>query len=206
MKLSDWITDEAQLRQILAPPRKTVADKYIDYLDDTARRFIANAPYLLLASHRGGGITDVSPRGDQAGFVQILDNQTLAIPERRGNNRADTLINVLTQPDVGLIFLIPGITTTLRIAGRAAIARDEWLLQTMAVKGRVPQLAIIIQVKQVMAHCGKSAVRAGLWQPQQWHHKNVPGMAEMVVAHSGSQENVEQLQQYLDESLTQRLY
>ena len=132
-------------------------------LDEHCRAFIERAPFVLIASTDGTGRIDVSPKGDPAGFVRVLDDRTLAIPDRPGNKRADTLVNVLQYPHVGLIFLIPGTKTTLRVRGRARIVRDEPLLESMAVGGKSPQLALVVDVSEALFHCSKCIIRSKLW-------------------------------------------
>lgn len=200
------ITSLDDLRQIIPMPRDTVKNKSIDYLDATAQRFIKNSPFVLIASHANNGHLDISPKGDPAGFVKILDEQTLAIPERRGNNRIDTFKNILNDPHVSLLFFIPKIDMTLRLSGTATIVRDDWLRDSMMIKGIKPKLVTVVKVSQVMSHCGKSLVRSGLWKSEQWQHDDVPSMAEMIVAHAGTEDDISTLQKQLDESLIERLY
>jgi PPOX class probable FMN-dependent enzyme len=118
---------------------------------------------MLIASADSNGNTDVSPKGDPIGFVKILDDKTLAIPDRLGNKRADTIENILTNPNVGLIFLIPGKTETLRVSGKAQVVRDKALLNSMAVKGKSPDFAIIVTVEEAFFHCSKCMIRSKLW-------------------------------------------
>ncbi|WP_439572111.1 pyridoxamine 5'-phosphate oxidase family protein [Phreatobacter sp.] len=159
------ITGTDTLRQIYDQPAETTQKKILTRLDDHCRRFIALSPYLTIASTSTSG-TDCSPRGDEPGFVKVVDDQTLLLPDRRGNNLLDTLQNVLERPQVGLLFLVPGLNETLRINGRARIVTDPEVLQSMAIKGRiVPGSAMQIAVEQVYFHCGRSILRADLWNP-----------------------------------------
>lgn len=198
------ITSLDALRQIIPMPRDIVKNKSINYLDDTAQRFIKNSPFVLLSTGSNNGL-DISPKGDPVGFVKILDKNTLAIPERRGNNRIDSCKNILRNPDVALLFVIPHINMTLRVSGTAFLARDHWLRDSMKIQGVKPKFVTIVQVTHVMGHCGKSLIRSGLWKSEQTHD-DVPSMAEMVIAHSGSSESESNLQQHLDDSLVNRLY
>lgn len=157
------IGDAGALRQVYDQPAEMTQKKILDRLDAHCRRFIALSPFLTIASTGAGG-TDCSPRGDEPGFVQVLDDRTLLLPDRRGNNILDTLQNVMARPDVGLLFFVPGLNETLRVNGRARIVTDPALLQSMAIKGRiVPGSALEIAVEQVYFHCGRALLRADLW-------------------------------------------
>jgi len=163
MEFADTITTFEGLREVLPQPHPLVADKEVTHLDEHCRSFIERSPFVLIASTDGSGRIDVSPKGDPAGFVRVLDDHTLAIPDRPGNKRADTFVNVLQHPHVGLIFLIPGTKTTLRVRGRARIVRDESLLESMAISERVPQLALVVDVAEALFHCSKCIIRSKLW-------------------------------------------
>lgn len=159
------ITATDELRQAYAEPAEMVRKKILARLDGHARRFIALSPFLTIASSNGNG-TDCSPRGDEPGFVHVVDDTTLLLPDRRGNNLLDTLQNVLAKPEVGLLFFVPGVNETLRVNGRARIVTDPAVLQSMAIKGKiVPSSALEVTVEQVYFHCGRSLLRADLWNP-----------------------------------------
>ncbi|MGL4288921.1 MAG: pyridoxamine 5'-phosphate oxidase family protein, partial [Phreatobacter sp.] len=159
------ITATEELRQAYAEPAEMVRKKILNRLDAHARRFIALSPFLTIASSNAGG-TDCSPRGDEPGFVHVVDDTTLLLPDRRGNNLLDTLQNVLAKPEVGLLFFVPGVNETLRVNGRARIVTDPAMLQSMAIKGKiVPSSALEVAVEQVYFHCGRSLLRADLWNP-----------------------------------------
>jgi hypothetical protein len=162
------VTSEADLRAVGGTPSELACRKQIEGLDAHARAFIAHAPFLLLATAGVAGRCDVSPRGDAPGFVLVLDDRHLAVPERPGNKRFDSLRNILENPHVGLIFLVPGREETLRVNGRACVARDEGLLERLAVQGKRPHFAIGVQVQEVFLHCAKAFRRSGLWQPAAW--------------------------------------
>lgn len=201
----DKITSLEELRKIVPPPIEIVKNKSITYLDDSAQRFIKRSPFVVLSTGSDDGL-DTSPKGDPAGFVKILDQHTLAIPERRGNNLIDSSQNILKNSNVSLLFLIPHTNMTLRVSGKAFLAKDDWLCESMTVNGIKPQFATIIQVNHVMGHCGKSIARSKLWKTESLQYNDVPSMAEMVIAHSGADEDITELQQHLDESLISRLY
>ena len=157
----------------------------IDRLDDYCRAIIAKSPFIMIASANPDGQPDISPKGDPLGFVRVLDEKHLAIPERPGNRRLDTFINLLDNPNVAIIFMIPGKGETLRVKGEARIVRDEALRETMAVKGRIPEFAVVVHVEQAMMHCPKSIVRSKLWEPDAWpDHSDTPSIAETSVAHA----------------------
>lgn len=182
MKFRNVITTRAELRSILNEPSELVIRKVLDHLDGHCARFIARAPFLLMASADEHGNMDVSPKGDPAGFVKVLDANTLVVPERPGNNRADTMENVLQNPRVGLIFLIPGKRETLRVGGSARIVRDEALLRSLAVNDRMPKLAIAVDVEEAFFHCSKSMIRSKLWEPTHWPElAGLPRLAETMV-------------------------
>jgi PPOX class probable FMN-dependent enzyme len=160
------ITDTTALRQAYDQPAEITQKKILDRLDAHARRFIALSPFLTIASTNASG-TDCSPRGDEPGFVKVMDDTTLLVPDRRGNNILDTLQNVLERPQVGLLFFVPGLNETLRVNGKARIVTEPDVLQSMAIKGRiVPASAMQIAVEQVYFHCGRSLLRADLWNPE----------------------------------------
>ena len=159
------IRDEAELRSLLGLPSDLVRAKVRDRLDHLTRQFVERSPFVLLATSAPDGSCDVSPRGDPPGFVRILDERTLLLPERPGNRLADSLRNVLANGHVGLLFVIPGVGDTLRINGRATLVDDEELLAASAVEGKPPRLGILVEVEQVYTHCSKAFLRAALWDP-----------------------------------------
>jgi PPOX class probable FMN-dependent enzyme len=159
------IRDEAELRALLGQPSEFVRAKVADRLDELTRQFVDRSPFVLLATSAPDGSCDVSPRGDPAGFVRILDEQTILLPERPGNRLADSLRNVVGNPHVGLLFVIPGVGDTLRVNGRATIVTGEELLASCAVEGKVPKLGLLVDVEEVFTHCSKAFLRAELWDP-----------------------------------------
>jgi PPOX class probable FMN-dependent enzyme len=150
---------------------------------------------------------EVSPKGDPAGFVKVLDDRTLAIPDRLGNRRLDTFRNILRNENVGLIFVIPGITYTLRVSGKAIIVRDLELRQSMAMRGKLPDHALVVAVEHVLSHCPKCMVRSGLWQPEAWPEtSDLPTFAETLIAHAKLAETVEEVQASIETGNRERLY
>ncbi len=155
------ITDRAGLHRIYPEPKGLAVGKQLSALDEHCRAFIARAPFLILGTEG-----DVSPKGDGPGFVRVMDEETLLIPDRWGNNRLDSLCNILVDPRVGLLFMIPGIGETLRVQGTARITTDPELLEPMALKGRVPASGIMVHVEEAFFHCAKSMRRSKLWNPE----------------------------------------
>ena len=166
---SNLITSEAELRAIAGGhPSERAQLKDRGALDPQSRRFIALSPFLLIATSGANGECDVSPKGDAPGFVRALDDARLVIPERNGNKRFDSLKNLLMNPQIGVLFLVPGCDYTLRVNGRAWITRDPSLLDSMAAQGVTPKLAIGVEVREAYFHCVKSFRRSKLWTTESW--------------------------------------
>jgi PPOX class probable FMN-dependent enzyme len=207
MEFSDVIATEERLREVIGPPIERSVKKEITRLDRHCRALIGKSPFVLIASGDGKGRKDVSPKGDVPGFVQVLDDETLAIPERPGNRRADTFTNVLQTAGVGLLFLIPGKLETLRVNGRARIVRDLALRQSMSVNGKLPELALVVTVEQAFIHCGKCMLRSRLWQPDGWPQiEGLPTQAQCLVDHGRLKEPLEEVQSWIENSRATRLY
>ena len=164
----DAITTMEQLREIIPPPTGPAVSKEIAFVDEHARAFIARSPFALIATSGAGGRCDVSPKGGVPGFVQVLDEHTLVIPDRPGNHRADSLQNIIENPHIGLLMIIPGVEWTLRANGRATIVRDEDLLDRCAVEGKRPTLAIAVEVEELFLHCPKCFLRSEIWDTSTW--------------------------------------
>ena len=161
------ITDEAALRAVIGgDPQPVVVSKIADHLNDLTRQFIERSPFVCVATSAPGGSCDVSPRGDPAGFVRILDDRTLLLPERPGNRIADSLRNILVNPHVGLLFVIPGIGDSFRVNGRATLTDDADLLADSAVDGKVPKLGIVVEIDEAYTQCSKAFIRSDLWNPE----------------------------------------
>jgi uncharacterized protein len=159
---------EHDLRSLLGEPTAMVQSKISDRLNDLTRQFIERSPFLCLATSAADGSCDVSPKGDPAGFVKILDERTLLLPDRPGNRLADSLRNVLENPHIALLFVVPGVTDTFRVNGRAEIVTDPELLELCAVEGKVPKLAMRIEIEQAYTHCSKAFLRSNLWDPERF--------------------------------------
>lgn len=171
-----------ELRAIYGEPHERSVAKEIPYLSEQYQAFVKASPFIILASSGKEGI-DCSPKGDAPGFVRILDEKTLAIPDRLGNNRVDNLLNIIADPRVSLLFVVPGIGETLRVNGRAQISNDADLLQSFAVSGRPPRTVLIVSVEAVYFHCSRAFVRAKLWDPAQHLPRGaLPSAGDMLSA------------------------
>jgi uncharacterized protein len=176
------ITDEATLRELIGgEPTATVASKVVSRVGELTRRFVEASPFVCLATAHPEGGLDVSPRGDPAGFVQILDEQTLFLPERPGNRIADTLTNLLHDDRIALLFLIPGIGETFRVNGRAVITDEPELLEPCAVDGKIPKLGILVSIEQAYTQCPKALIRSDLWNSAHHIDRNtLPSSGEIM--------------------------
>ncbi|MFJ2806813.1 MSMEG_1061 family FMN-dependent PPOX-type flavoprotein [Kitasatospora sp. NPDC087271] len=178
------LTDPAQLREIYEQPGDHARRKQVDHLHEVARRLIACSSLVFVASSDAAGRCDVSPRGGPAGVVSVLDEHTLAIPDATGNKRLDTLHNILENGRVGLLFVVPGRDTTLRVNGRACVSTDPELLRQLTAVGKPPRSAIVVAVEEVYAHCPKSFLRGSAWKPENWLAKDAqPTSAEITLSH-----------------------
>jgi len=176
------IADEAALRHLFGHAEGLAVRKVMTRIDRHARDFIARAPFLCIATANAAGRADVSPRGDQPGFVQVLDDHHLAIPDRPGNNRLDTMVNILENPNIALIFLIPGFEDTLRVNGKAEITADPAILERARVDGKIPKVAIRLRVEEQFLHCAKAFRRSRLWQPDAIVDRKVmPTLARIIL-------------------------
>jgi PPOX class probable FMN-dependent enzyme len=201
------IESESELREVVGKPGNAVTAKTIDHLDEHCRTFIQSSPFMLVASSDSSGNVDVSPKGDPRGFVQVLDEKTLAIPDRPGNRRADTFSNVVQHPSVGLIFLVPGMQETLRVSGQAQLVVDQELLDSMQERGRAPALAMVVHVEEVFFHCAKCIIRSSLWNSESWGSTSgLPTLAETMVDHGGLEMSVEELGAAIEKDARDRLY
>jgi PPOX class probable FMN-dependent enzyme len=164
LKFHDVITTEQELRATVGKTSVWFQSKILTKLDVHCRRFIARSPFVVVGSACAEGRIDTSPKGDEPGFVRVLDDVTLALPDRAGNRRFDTFQNLLQNPNIALIFFIPGRRDTLRIGGKALIVRDLALRQSMAAKGRVPHLVTVVSLERAYFHCGSCIARSKLWE------------------------------------------
>jgi PPOX class probable FMN-dependent enzyme len=200
------ITSETELRELLGPPMARAMNKDRARLHARDRDWLAASPFCLIATASADGSCDVSPKGDPPGFTLVLDDATIAIPERRGNRRADGFRNVLTNPHVGLIYLVPGHGSTLRINGRAHLVRSAAFFDRMIVKGHRPELALVVEIEQIFFHCSKAFLRSALWQPQSWRPEALPSHAVLVKATQPVEESIEELERYYGPDYAKLLY
>lgn len=201
------LSDATALRQRMGEPVAHVAIKEMPCLDKHCRHFISLSPFLCLGTMDTGGKADVSPRGDPPGFVTVLDDRTILIPDRPGNRRADSMQNILANPSVGLLFLVPGVEETLRLNGRASIVEDPVLLAGMAVRGKAPKLAIRVEIEEVFFHCAKALMRSRLWDPDgRIERGDFPRYGEIIRDQRKPDEDADEIEAGLQESYRTELY
>jgi len=203
---TDEITTEAELRALLGEPTPRAAGKDRPALDEVDRQWLAHSPFCLVATSAADGSCDVSPKGDPPGFTVVLDDRTIALPERSGNRRADGFGNILSNPHVGLIYLLPGRTDTFRVQGRARLVRDADLLDAMVVQGSRPLLAMVVEIESVFYHCAKAFLRSALWDPATWRPEALPSRARIAKAQEARAESLAELERYYGEQYTAGLY
>jgi uncharacterized protein len=202
----DAIEKVEQLRESYGAPNERAVKKQLSRLDKHCRDFIARSPFLVIASADPSGRCDASPKGDAPGFVQVIDDSTLLIPDRLGNNRIDTLANLVARPGIGLIFFVPGINETLRVNGRSRITTDPALLQPLTVNGKVPRSAILVTAEEIYFHCGKALIRSDLWNPdKQILRSDFPSLGRILADQIGGI-SIEESERYTAESYKTRLY
>jgi PPOX class probable FMN-dependent enzyme len=191
----------AEVRDRLGAPEEMIEGKKLDHVDKHARRFIAHAPFLALATADATGRTDCSPRGDYPGFVKVLDEHTLALPDRPGNKIADSFRNIAENDGVGLLFLVPGLRETLRVNGRAYVTDDPDVLARMRTEAKAPMLAIIVEVAEAYFHCGRALIRSRLWDPaSQELAAELPSAGEIVTDQLGVAVDPAVFEQLLEDS------
>lgn len=200
------IDDASELRTHIGPISLIVERKLLKQLDGFSRHFIALSPFLIVATADAEGRPDASPRGDAPGFVRILDDNTLLIPDRRGNNRIDTFSNLLSSPGIGLVFMVPGISETLRINGTAKVTRDAALLEPSTVQGRRPVTGLLVTIEEVYFHCGKALIRSKLWDPQSQVERHAFPSLGRIVAEQTKAIDVAEAEANLEEAYRSRLY
>jgi len=200
------ITNEADLREVIGHPLPHTRDKARLVLDEHDRRWLAASTLCMVATSAADGTCDVSPKGDPAGFVHVLDDVTVAIPERPGNRRADGFVNVLANPQVGLLHLVAGRGDTLRINGRARLVRNAAYFDAMTVQGHRPLLALEVTVQQVFFHCAKAFLRSKLWKPERWAPDALPSRAEIAGRLERPEDSATDLAQYYGPSYAEGLY
>ena len=202
MQITSW----AELRELLGTPAARAVTKERTRLHARDVEWLAASPFCLVATCGTDGTCDVSPKGDPPGFALVLDEQTIAIPERPGNRRADGFCNILQNPHIGLIFLVPGRKETMRINGRARLVRDAPFFADMIVKGHRPQLAVLVEIEQIFFHCMKAFMRARLWDPESWNPGALLPHAQIVKSVQPCAETLEELERHYGPRYEQQLY
>lgn len=200
------VTSEAELREVIGEPKRYAAEKARDTLHALDREWLARSPLCLVATSGADGTCDVSPKGDPPGFTRVLDERTLAIPERPGNKRLDGFRNILRNPHVGLIYLLPGRGDTLRINGRARIVREAPFFDEMVVKRNRPKLALVVEVEEVFFHCSKAFLRSDTWSPESWQPEALPSRARISKALERQDDPLELLEEFYGSGYVERLY
>ncbi|TPK88465.1 pyridoxamine 5'-phosphate oxidase family protein [Mesorhizobium sp. B2-4-17] len=205
----EFVTTREELRTIYKRPRPTDGSirKELKTLDGHCRSFIGKSPFVLIGSSDGEGNSDVTPKGDKPGFAAILDDRTIAIPDRPGNNRLDTLENILRNPSVGLLFLIPGMNETLRVNGDARITVDATLRERLAVNGKEPQSVIVVSVKATYMHCAKAFMRSDLWKPESWYDRAMlPTLGQILRDQLALADSAEANDRWLDDDYRRTMW
>lgn len=202
------IQSAEELTALLGAPSELSLKKELTALDEHMTAFIAHSPFVILSTHSRDGRCDASPRGDAPGFVRVLDERTLLVPDRFGNNRVDSFRNILETGRVGLLFLVPGFGETLRVNGRAALIRDEPLLAPMTAQGKQPLLALAVEVEECFLQCAKALIRSKLWTTDAWPNlKSLPSAGEMLCDQAKTPGiDAAQMQSLLDEAYRSKLY
>ncbi|MCI2416496.1 pyridoxamine 5'-phosphate oxidase family protein [Saccharopolyspora sp. K220] len=200
------ITSLDELREVVGEPLQRVLDKERTALHDLDRQWLAASPFCLIATSGADGSCDVSPKGDPAGFTLVLDEGTIAIPERPGNRRADGFRNVLANPHVGLIYFVPGRSDTLRINGRARLVREAPFFDQMVVRGHRPVVALVVEIEQIFHHCSKAFLRSGLWDSDTWNPEALPSRARIAKNLERPDESLADLERYYGPEYGKSLY
>lgn len=200
------VESAAELREILGPVSERARTKVRSVLHEIDRQWLAASPFCLMATSDASGACDVSPKGDPPGFVHVLNEAAIAIPERLGNRRADGFHNILENSNVGLIFLVPGRGDTLRINGRATLVRDAPFFDQLVVQGHRPALALIVDIEEVFFHCSKAFLRSELWDTEAWSPTSIPSRACIAKEIENTEATLKQLETYYGEQYRQGLY
>lgn len=207
IEFNQVIRTEDDLRAVIGHPSYRVVDKAITELDDLCEAFIAKSPFIMISSADADGNADNSPKGDPPGFVQVLNSKTLLIPDRPGNRRADTLVNIIQNPNIGMFFLVPGKSETLRVNGKAQIVLDESIRQRFVIKGKAPVVVIAVTVEEAFFHCAKCIIRSQLWQTDAHAELDgLPTLAEAMVKHGKLEDTSEEMQAMIEDDAQNRLY
>ena len=200
------IRDVQKLEEIVGAPNERAANKARPVLDELDRQWLAASPMVFVATAGADGACDVSPRGDPPGATLVLDERTIALPERPGNRRVDGLRNILENPHIGLVYLVPGRGDTLRINGTAELLDDAPFFDAMVVKGHRPRLAVLVHVDEVFYHCSKAFLRSALWDPATWAPDDIPSRAQIAKALEARGETLAELEAYYGPGYADKIY
>ena len=212
-KATHYIKAPKELRDLMGEPKELAARKSVSKLDRYSKEYISRSPFVCIGSADKNGKADVSPRGDPPGFVQVLDDSTLFIPDRPGNRRVDTMSNIISNPEIALLFLIPGFNDTLRVNGRAEVVRDDTLNAKSEVKGRQPTVGIKMHVEQVFFHCSKAFKRSGIWDADNRQDRTeMPSIGRMILEQTAeptsiiSEAEFEEVDKFVEDGYREELY
>jgi uncharacterized protein len=200
------VTTATELRTIVGEPDQYVASKVKDRLSPVQRDWLAHSPLVFVATTDAHGRLDVSPKGDPPGFVHVIDDRTIVIPDRPGNKRVDGYLNVLQRPRVGTVFLVPGRGDTLRINGRATVLAEADYFDEMTVQGKRPLLALQIDIEEVFFHCAKAFLRSNAWKPQTWNPTALPSVAQIAKALRWDWSDAQLEERYNEDNIRRALY
>ena len=201
------IVDKKNLGQLYGEPSERAVLKQLDHLDKHCQAFIEISPFLVIGTMGGDGLGDVSPRGDAPGFVKVKDEKTIYLPDRLGNNRTDTLSNVLENSGVGLLFLVPGMNETLRVNGSAKITTDENILEGLSAEGKAPRSALEIKVEEAYLQCAKALIRSKLWEEDyKIERKNYPSLGKIISDQIGRGDDENKAERSIQKGYRTKLY
>jgi uncharacterized protein len=200
------ITTVDELSDLVGEPVRRVAEKVRPSLHELDRAWLARSPFCLIATSAADGSCDVSPKGDPPGFTLVLDDTTIVVPDRPGNRRVDGFRNVLSNPHVGLIYLVPGRGDTLRINGRARLVREAPFFDDLVVKGHRPKLALLVAIDEVFYHCSKAFLRSALWSTESWDPDGVPSRPMIAKALERPEDSMAELENYYGATYATKLY
>jgi PPOX class probable FMN-dependent enzyme len=200
------VTTHDEIRDLLGEPLPRVANKNRPELHEFDKQWLAASPFCLVATAGADGGCDVSPKGDPPGFTLVLNDRRIAIPERPGNRRADGFHNIIDNPHVGLIYLLPGRTDTLRINGRATLVRDADFFDRMIVKGHRPILAVVVDIEEIFYHCSKAFLRSSMWKPETWAPEAAPARPLIAKAVERPDDDVAELEEYYGPAYADSIY
>lgn len=200
------ISTTHELEELIGTPLERVRRKVRTTLSGFDRQWLAASPFCILSTSDAAGHMDASPKGDPPGFIHVVDDTTVAIPERPGNKLAFGFRNILENPHVGILSVVPGRTDTLRINGTARLVSDADFFDQMVVKGHRPRAAVVVSVEEVFTHCGKAFMRSGLWQPETWETEDLPSIAVLAQAYTQPETPLEDLETYYGPSYAERMY